>query len=139
MKKTIMALLALGTINASAMDIYCETGLSGDIKKITLTRATQVIKKIGDDVVVKAEINDYNLASVTVESSDKYYFGKNIAQAQTIIGEDSASFVALNYLRSADDDQQQVGGAVCGSSEKRVLELREYMNKQGDKLGSEVN
>ena len=136
MKKiVIMSALILGALNASALDIYCEIGMSPvEIKKFKLSRGEQVIDQ-NDETVVKVLIDDYNFRTVRVQSSR---LRKNIPQAETIVADNSAAYVALNYLRSEGDDSIQYGGMVCGSSEEKVLELRKYMTEQGNKLGSEV-
>lgn len=138
MKTMILSLVVFLSLNASAMDIFCETGMSPIvIKKIKLSRGSTVIEESGN-ALIKAEIDDYNLATVTVESSDSSLFGKNIPLAETIVAENSATFIAMKYLRSENDDQHSLGGTICGSSEKKVTQLRKYMEKQGKKLGSEV-
>ncbi len=136
MKKiVIMSALIFGALNASALDIYCEIGMSPvEIKKFKLSRGEQVIDQ-NDETVVKVLIDDYNFRTVRVQSSR---LRKNIPQAETIVADNSAAYVALNYLRSEGDDSIQYGGMVCGSSEEKVLELRKYMTEQGNKLGSEV-
>lgn len=136
MKKiAIMSALILGTLNASALDIFCEIGMSPvEIKKFKLSRGEQVIDQ-NEETVVKVLIDDYNFRTVRVQSSR---LRKNIPQAETIVADNSAAYVALNYLRSEGDDTIQYGGMVCGSSEEKVLELRKYMTEQGNKLGSEV-
>ncbi len=136
MKKiVIMSALILGALNASALDIYCEIGMSPvEIKKFKLSRGEQVIDQ-NDETVVKVLIDDYNFRTVRVQSAR---LRKNIPQAETIVADNSAAYVALNYLRSEGDDSIQYGGMVCGSSEEKVLELRKHMTEQGNKLGSEV-
>lgn len=136
MKKiVIMSALIFGALNASALDIYCEIGMSPvEIKKFKLSRGEQVIDQ-NDETVVKVLIDDYNFRTVRVQSAR---LRKNIPQAETIVADNSAAYVALNYLRSEGDDSIQYGGMVCGSSEEKVLELRKYMTEQGNKLGSEV-
>ena len=130
-----MSALILGALNASALDIYCEIGMSPvEIKKFKLSRGEQVIDQ-NDETVVKVLIDDYNFRTVRVQSAR---LRKNIPQAETIVADNSAAYVALNYLRSEGDDSIQYGGMVCGSSEEKVLELRKHMTEQGNKLGSEV-
>jgi len=136
MKKiAIISALILGALNAAALDIYCEVGMSPrEVKKFKLSRGEQVIEQ-NNETVTKALINDYNLRTVRVQH---LAIKKNILQAETIVADNSAAYVGLNYLKSVDDDVHQMGGTICGATKEKVLELRKFLNQQSDKLGSEV-